>query len=221
MAVRLAGGTAYGLARGTGWVLENTLFRPQQGSENAAQQHERRHSAPALHAAQQHFRQPASSRRLSQLASKSRRSWGLNPVTLSQFQPKLPGSFRGSGQSARAACLRRATTSCPRHQVWIKKSTPSRSRSLQSQKHGRHQPAGACHSEPRLFHANGQRCDNINYYGRTVAVIPLKAARPWRAGAATSKRRLVGTAAHICGGALVGRCAGCGFRLCLEGWRRG
>ena len=22
----------------------------------------------------------------------------------------------------------------------------------QSQKHGRHQPAGACHSEPRLFH---------------------------------------------------------------------
>ena len=27
-----------GLARGTGWVLENTLFRPQQGSEGAAVQ---------------------------------------------------------------------------------------------------------------------------------------------------------------------------------------
>ena len=25
----VAGGAAYGLARGTGWVLENTLFRPQ------------------------------------------------------------------------------------------------------------------------------------------------------------------------------------------------
>ena len=33
-----AGGAAYGLARGTGWVLENTLFRPQQGSEDAAVQ---------------------------------------------------------------------------------------------------------------------------------------------------------------------------------------
>ena len=31
-------GAAYGLARGTGWVLENTLFRPQQGSEDAAVQ---------------------------------------------------------------------------------------------------------------------------------------------------------------------------------------
>ena len=34
----IAGGAAYGLARGTGWVLENTLFRPQQGSEDAAVQ---------------------------------------------------------------------------------------------------------------------------------------------------------------------------------------
>ena len=32
LAVGIAGGAAYGLARGTGWVLENTLFRPQQGS---------------------------------------------------------------------------------------------------------------------------------------------------------------------------------------------
>ena len=31
-------GLAVGLARGTGWVLENTLFRPQQGSEDAAVQ---------------------------------------------------------------------------------------------------------------------------------------------------------------------------------------
>ena len=34
LAVGIAGGAA-GLARGTGWVLENTLFRPQQGSEDA------------------------------------------------------------------------------------------------------------------------------------------------------------------------------------------
>ena len=33
-----AHGAAYGLARGTGWVLENTLFRPQQGSKDAAVQ---------------------------------------------------------------------------------------------------------------------------------------------------------------------------------------
>ena len=38
LAVGIAGGAAYGLARGTGWVLENTLFRPQQGSEDAAAQ---------------------------------------------------------------------------------------------------------------------------------------------------------------------------------------
>ena len=37
LAVGIAGGAAYGLAR-TGWVLENTLFRPQQGSEDAAVQ---------------------------------------------------------------------------------------------------------------------------------------------------------------------------------------
>ena len=36
LAVGIAGGAAYGLARG--WVLENTLFRPQQGSEDAAVQ---------------------------------------------------------------------------------------------------------------------------------------------------------------------------------------
>ena len=38
LAVGIAGSAAYGLARGTGWVLENTLFRPQQGSEDAAVQ---------------------------------------------------------------------------------------------------------------------------------------------------------------------------------------
>ena len=38
------GGAAYGLARGTGWVLENTLFRPQQGSEDAG-----RTSGPPQH----------------------------------------------------------------------------------------------------------------------------------------------------------------------------
>ena len=38
LAVGIAGGAAYGLACGTGWILENTLFRPQQGSEDAAVQ---------------------------------------------------------------------------------------------------------------------------------------------------------------------------------------
>ena len=68
----IAGGAAYGLARGTGWVLENTLFRPQQGSEDAAAQDVRSAnnmndaSASALHAAhrQQHVRQPRKQPRL-------------------------------------------------------------------------------------------------------------------------------------------------------------
>ena len=34
----IAGGAAHGLARDMRWVLENTLFRPQQGSEDAAAQ---------------------------------------------------------------------------------------------------------------------------------------------------------------------------------------
>ena len=43
LAVGLAGGAAYDLARGTDLGPENTLFRPQQGSEAAVQdvqQHE-------------------------------------------------------------------------------------------------------------------------------------------------------------------------------------
>ena len=74
LAVGIAGGAAYGLARGTGWVLENTLFRPQQGSEDAAAQDVR--SANNMNDAQpQHFTlrsgsstsgSPASSRASSQ-----------------------------------------------------------------------------------------------------------------------------------------------------------
>ena len=68
----LAGGAAYGLARSTGWVLENTLFRPQQGSKDAAAQDVR--SANNMNDAtqpqhftllrQQHFRQPRKQPRL-------------------------------------------------------------------------------------------------------------------------------------------------------------
>ena len=56
---------------------------------------------------------------------------------------------------------------------------------LQSQKHGRQQPASAGHSEPRLFHPEDpdlrqrQRCDDINYYGRTVAVQDLLKGRKY------------------------------------------
>ena len=111
LAVGTAGGAAYGLARGTGWVLENTLFRPQQGSEDAAVQdvrsannmNERRHAASALHAAhrQQHFqaaappRSPASVRRRSPTIRRTPSPWGRAPV---------PGSHAG-------ACLRPALTS--------------------------------------------------------------------------------------------------------------
>ena len=79
-----AGGAAYGLARGTGWVLENTLFRPQQGSEDAAVQDVR--SANGMNDAtqpqhfwnaalrQQHFRQPRKQPRLLAVRLPRRRS---------------------------------------------------------------------------------------------------------------------------------------------------
>ena len=76
----IAGGAAYRLARGTGWVLENTLFRPQQGSEDAAVQDVR--SANGMNDAtqrqhfslrrQQHVRQPRKQPRL--LSVRPRRS---------------------------------------------------------------------------------------------------------------------------------------------------
>ena len=117
LAVGLAGGAAYGLARGTGWVLENTLFRPQQGSEDAAVQDVR--SANNMNDATQpqHFTlrtgsstsgSPASSRASSQSGFQVQAqtnhtprpfSWGLTPAA--------------RGSRARAACLRRATTSWP------------------------------------------------------------------------------------------------------------
>ena len=90
LAVGIAGGAAYGLARGTGCVLENTRGRGRAGRP-ARQRHERRHSAPALHAAlrQQHFRQPASSRASSQSGFQLQaQAWGLNPVP--QLPCKLP-----------------------------------------------------------------------------------------------------------------------------------
>ena len=99
----IAGGAACGLARGTGWVLENTLFRPQQG----------RTSGPPTATQPQHFTlrtgsstsgRPASTR---SQASASRRSpttrpfsWGLNPVALPQSQSSRASS--SSGQSRRS-----------------------------------------------------------------------------------------------------------------------
>ena len=49
----------------------------------------------------------------------------------------------------------------------------------------RHQPAGPGHAQPRLLRparpgfANGQRCDDINYYGRTVAAHDLLKGREY------------------------------------------
>ena len=113
----IAGGAAYGLARGTGWVLENTLFRPQQGSEDAAVQDVR--SANNMNDATQpqHFTlrtgsstsgSPASSRASSQSGFRVQAqsntprpfSWGLNPVALPQSQSLRASS--SSGQSRRS-----------------------------------------------------------------------------------------------------------------------
>ena len=99
----IAGGAAYGLTRGTGWVLENTLFRPQQGSKDAAVQDVRSANGMNNATQPQHFSlragsstsgSPASSRASShsgfrvQAQSNTPRpfSWGLNPVALPQSQ---------------------------------------------------------------------------------------------------------------------------------------
>ena len=108
----IAGGAAYGLARGTDWVLENTLFRPQQGSEDAAVQDVR--SANNMNDAtqpqhftlrQQHVRprkQPASSQSVQAQSNNTPGpfSWGLNPVALPQSQSSRASS--SSGQSRRS-----------------------------------------------------------------------------------------------------------------------
>ena len=103
----------------TGWVLENTLFRPQQGSEDAAVQDVR--SANNMNDATQpqHFTlrsgsstsgSPASSRASSQSGFRVQAqtnhtprpfSWGLNPVTLPQSQPNSRASSRSSGRQSR------------------------------------------------------------------------------------------------------------------------
>ena len=100
VAVGLAGGAAYGLARGTGWVLENTLFRPQQGSEDTAVQDVR--SANNMNDATQPRSStsgsPASSRTSSQSGFRVQAqtnhtphpfSWGLNRAS-SGRQSRLP-----------------------------------------------------------------------------------------------------------------------------------
>ena len=73
-----------GRARGTGWVLENTLFRPQQGSEDAAVQDVR----SANNMQPQHFTlRSGGSTSGSPNHTPRPFSWGLNPVTLPQSQP--------------------------------------------------------------------------------------------------------------------------------------
>ena len=107
-------------AQPTGWRAarlgprEHALPAPagQRGRGRAGrpvrQQHERRHSASALHAAhrQQHVRQPRKQPRLlavrlrvqAQSNNTPRFSWGLNPVALPQSQP----SSRASSSSRRS-----------------------------------------------------------------------------------------------------------------------
>ena len=106
-----AGGNSrtYGLARGTGWALENTLFRPQQGSKDAAVQDVR--SANNMNDATQpqHFTLRSGSRASSQSGFRAQAqsnhtprpfSWGLNPVALPQSQSSRASS--SSGQSRRS-----------------------------------------------------------------------------------------------------------------------
>ena len=119
LAVGIAGGAAYGLAHGTGWVLENTLFRPQQGSEDAAVQDVR--SANNMNDATQpqHFTlrtgsstsgSPASSRASSQSGFRVQAqsntprpfSWGLEPCGPAPVPAKLTGELQFTPEPASA-----------------------------------------------------------------------------------------------------------------------
>ena len=140
LAVGIAGGAAYGLTRGAGWALENTLFRPQQGSEDAAVQDVR--SANNMNDATQpqHFTlrsgsstsgSAASSRASSQSGFRVQAqsnntprtfSWGLNPVALPQSQPSSRASSSVPGSHA-GACLRPALTSWRETLRLLKKCT--------------------------------------------------------------------------------------------------
>ena len=110
LAVGLAGGAAYGLTRGTGWVLENTLFRPQQGSEDAAVQDVR--SANGMNDATQpqHFTlrtgsstsgSPASSRTSSQSGFRVQAQSNNTPRPLNRVALPQSQSLRASSSSGR------------------------------------------------------------------------------------------------------------------------
>ena len=100
--------------------------------------------------------------------------------------PELP-------QARRAVFSQLAELLLPRHLEGLPHSSDQRHlvhrprvyQDRQSQKHGRHQPAGAATSNPACFiqriqvFANGQRCDDINYYGRTVAAHDLLKGREY------------------------------------------
>ena len=101
LAVGLAGGAAYGL-------LENTLFRPQQGSEANGMNDATQPQHFTLRTGSSTSGSPASSRASSQSGFRVQAqtnhtprpfSWGLNPVTLPQSQPNSRASSRSSGQS--------------------------------------------------------------------------------------------------------------------------
>ena len=121
LAVGIAGGAAYGLARGTGWVLENTLFRPQQGSEDAAVQDVR--SANNMNDATQpqHFTlrtgsstsgSPASSRASSQSGFRVQAQSNNTPRPFSWGTVALPQSQPRSASSARSRSAKRFGSRC-------------------------------------------------------------------------------------------------------------
>ena len=81
----------------------------------------------------------------------------------------------------------------------------------------RHQPAGPGHAQPRLqrvqVFANGQRCDDINYYGRTVAVHD-RVSTKWATRASPARCTRAATRTCCCAppwwaSCAAGRCCRC------------
>ena len=136
LAVGLAGGAAYGLARGLGageHALPASAGQRGRGRAGRAvrQQHERRHAAPALHAAprQQHFRQPRKQPRLLPVwlpqTNHTPRpfSWGFEPCDSAPVPAELPGKLPQlrTPEPPASAKLRPAG---PRHQGGLDSPSP-------------------------------------------------------------------------------------------------
>ena len=104
LAVGLAGGAAYGLVKGTEWVLDNTIFRPQQGGGDEAVQDVRSANGMNDITQAQHFSlrsgsTPSHSRTSSVVSNSDPGFQAQSQSSSSQPSSRSASSFRVQAQS--------------------------------------------------------------------------------------------------------------------------